>query len=74
MSIQSDSVPAEGLSNELPDNTKHKKLNDSMDITIAGVTYHVVSSFTGTRTLGELLDILTLEKMERAMRDTCFKV
>ena len=63
-------------SNELltNDGKQYKKLNEMLDVKLNGVTYHISSCFSGDRTLNELLDLVTLEKIERTASDACFKV
>ena len=63
-------------SNELltNDGKQYKKLNEMLDIKLNGVTYHIYSRFSDGHTLPELLDLVTLEKIERTVADTCFKV
>lgn len=56
------------------DGKRYKKLNEMQDITIAGVTYHVTSSFSSERSLTELLDLATLDQIKRTASSTCFKV
>ena len=63
-------------SNELltNDGKPYKKLNEMLDIQLNGVTYHIYSRFSNGHTLSELLDLVSLEKIERTVSDTCFKV
>ena len=53
---------------------EYKKLNEMLDVKLNGVTYHISSHFSDGHTLSELLDLVTLEKIERTAKDTCFKV
>ena len=55
------------------DGRKYYKLNEMQDVTIDNVTYHISSRFLDGHTLSELLDLVTLEKIERAAAETCFK-
>ena len=63
-------------SNELltNDGKQYKKLNEMLDIQLNGVTYHIYSHFSDGHNLPELLDLVTLKKIERTASDTCFKV
>ena len=63
-------------SNELltNDGKQYKKLNEMLNIKLNGVTYDIYSHFSNGHNLPELLDLVTLEKIERTVADTCFKV
>ncbi len=42
-----------------------RALNDFLELTIGGVTYRVRSVFAGKAQMGELLDLVAMEKISR---------
>lgn len=48
-----------------PEKQGLKRLNDFSEITIRGVTYRVKSVFSDKGQMGDLLDLVTMEKINR---------